>query len=571
MRVASLTPTDTLYSEYLRIVLSGTGVTFALYWFLHGSFFSGGYLLVAAGLVLTLLAAVPCRNQPAAIGLRLLIALSMLAGCLLFGLDAAPVRHAGQPTLWMFSLSALSVYLLLLGLWHVYWLLQYTAERQGTDYETSELPVGSLESPPERPAVETDAACRVARSHAAWTRRCVGWAIIVGLLVYMVVVPAALSLQQTFADTPASYNLGEESWSERMRIRSAKIAVFAIFVYVGASLGSFLNVVAESLPAGQPIALRGSSCPQCGVAIKRIDNLPIFSYLLLGGRCRACSSPIPIRYLFTELIGAGLFAAFFLGQLVTGAANLPGFTQYSYTGIVWIILYTKWDVVGITAFHLMLFCTVMTAAFAQAGGRRLPLRFWLPALGLAVGLPTIFPDLMPLKLHSHLRGWLPWPDLIAGFVSSLAGLSVALVAASLLGWLFRAFAATPPAVEANFVETNALAGPSPESRDQPASIGPSGEAPQPEQTEAAALPPHRQPPTDALWWSMLVLGAGLGWQAVAGIALLCLPAGAMMWWVPAARRQLTRLGPVALLLLIAIVHQLIWKSWHHWSGPVWPV
>ena len=71
--------------------------------------------------------------------------------------------------------------------------------------------------------------------------------------------------------------------------------------------------------------------------IRRRDNFPIISFLLLGGRCRECRVPIPIRYLGVELVAALIFASLFLYELVTGAANVPGFRPYLYTGIVWII------------------------------------------------------------------------------------------------------------------------------------------------------------------------------------------------------------------------------------------
>ena len=57
--------------------------------------------------------------------------------------------------------------------------------------------------------------------------------------------------------------------------------------------------------------------------IRRIDNLPLISYLNLGGRCRNCLSAIPVRYFLTELIGATIFGSLFLYELVTGAANVP--------------------------------------------------------------------------------------------------------------------------------------------------------------------------------------------------------------------------------------------------------
>src|SRR5437762_14077280 len=85
------------------------------------------------------------------------------------------------------------------------------------------------------------------------------------------------------------------------------------FVYVlagifGAIIGSFLNVVIHRLPREQSIVLPSSKCPQCLAEIKPYDNIPVLSYLLLRGRCRACGAGISIRYPAVEAITAVLFA-----------------------------------------------------------------------------------------------------------------------------------------------------------------------------------------------------------------------------------------------------------------------
>jgi len=75
----------------------------------------------------------------------------------------------------------------------------------------------------------------------------------------------------------------------------------------GACLGSFLNVVIYRLPLGQSIVSPPSRCPTCGHRLSWYDNLPIFGWLLLGGRCRTCKNPISIQYPIVELITALLF------------------------------------------------------------------------------------------------------------------------------------------------------------------------------------------------------------------------------------------------------------------------
>src|SRR5882762_8380122 len=77
----------------------------------------------------------------------------------------------------------------------------------------------------------------------------------------------------------------------------------------GAIIGSFLNVVIHRLPREESIVFPNSKCPSCGVAIKSYDNVPILSYLLLGGRCRSCKKRISPRYPAVELLTALLFLA----------------------------------------------------------------------------------------------------------------------------------------------------------------------------------------------------------------------------------------------------------------------
>ena len=76
---------------------------------------------------------------------------------------------------------------------------------------------------------------------------------------------------------------------------------------VGASRGSFLNVVIYRLPLGQSIVSPPSRCPKCGYRLQWYDNVPIVGWMLLGGRCRKCKNPISIQYPIVELITALLF------------------------------------------------------------------------------------------------------------------------------------------------------------------------------------------------------------------------------------------------------------------------
>jgi len=79
----------------------------------------------------------------------------------------------------------------------------------------------------------------------------------------------------------------------------------------GLLVGSFLNVLIHRLPREESIVRPGSHCPSCGAAIRPLDNVPVLSWLLLGGRCRACRAPISARYPFVELANGALWGAVF--------------------------------------------------------------------------------------------------------------------------------------------------------------------------------------------------------------------------------------------------------------------
>lgn len=86
--------------------------------------------------------------------------------------------------------------------------------------------------------------------------------------------------------------------------------VFYAFVIVfGLVVGSFLNVVIYRLPRGESIVFPASHCPSCDAPVKPWDNLPVVSYLILRGRCRACRERIALRYPAVELGNGLLFGA----------------------------------------------------------------------------------------------------------------------------------------------------------------------------------------------------------------------------------------------------------------------
>jgi leader peptidase (prepilin peptidase)/N-methyltransferase len=89
---------------------------------------------------------------------------------------------------------------------------------------------------------------------------------------------------------------------------SVDVALAAAFLAPGLALGSFLNVVAARVPLRRAIVHPPAACMCCGTEIAWYDNVPVLSYVLLRGRCRACGSSIALRYPLVELATALLVA-----------------------------------------------------------------------------------------------------------------------------------------------------------------------------------------------------------------------------------------------------------------------
>lgn len=94
---------------------------------------------------------------------------------------------------------------------------------------------------------------------------------------------------------------------------------------LGLLVGSFLNVVIHRVPAGLSVVSPGSACPACEQPVRAWDNVPVLSWLALGGRCRDCAVPIPVRYPLVELVTGVLFAV---------VAGRFGSSPYAVAGLV---------------------------------------------------------------------------------------------------------------------------------------------------------------------------------------------------------------------------------------------
>jgi leader peptidase (prepilin peptidase)/N-methyltransferase len=84
--------------------------------------------------------------------------------------------------------------------------------------------------------------------------------------------------------------------------------IVAYGAVVGLCLGSFLNALVYRAPRHLSVLRSRSFCPRCKAPIRGYDNIPLISWVVLGGKCRSCSQPISIRYPLLE-VGCGSFGA----------------------------------------------------------------------------------------------------------------------------------------------------------------------------------------------------------------------------------------------------------------------
>ncbi|MFN7769920.1 MAG: prepilin peptidase [Planctomycetaceae bacterium] len=312
---------------------------------------------------------------------------------------------------------------------------------------------------------------------------------------------------------PTSYELTDLSTAEAGFLLLLSTLSALWFAFLGAAIGSFLNVVAWRLPRHATVVRGGSHCPSCAHPIERRDNIPLWGWFRLRGRCRHCNTAISGRYPVIELITLGLFLLVYFRELISGGANLPLRKPYFNAGVVWILFYTKWELLGLALFHVWLLGVLLVWSLIDHDRQGIPLRSiaWvlvLTALMLGVmpawqlvpwSFPWIIPNhpVVPLQVLGT-----PAIGLAAGL---LTGLSVTLVWPRLTGESFS------PGTRFNLAAAIAL------------------------------------------------VGLGWGWQAVVPVCVLLWPT----WFL--FRSLCGRpFSAVATLALLILWHHLTWNQWPGW-------
>lgn len=134
---------------------------------------------------------------------------------------------------------------------------------------------------------------------------------------------------------------------------------------LGACIGSFLNVCIVRLPKEESVVAPGSHCVACKKPVAWFDNIPLISYIALGGKCRYCKTKFSFRYFFVELLTALTFWVF-----------------YKVFGLTWL-----------TFAYLIMACGFIVATFVDFEHRIIPDEVSVGGMGVGLLLSFLIPEL----------------------------------------------------------------------------------------------------------------------------------------------------------------------------------
>ncbi|MGI9428244.1 MAG: prepilin peptidase, partial [Bythopirellula sp.] len=206
--------------------------------------------------------------------------------------------------------------------------------------------------------------------------------------------------------------------------RAIDVVVVVWCLWVGSSIGSFLNVVAWRMPRRESINGR-SHCPRCRAQLKARDNFPVFGWLALGGRCRTCHLPISARYPIVEATVGITITTISIGELYR--MSLPGQVVHWHGGPLWVPT-VNGHVLLTLLYHVVGLAAVWGFALIRMDKHRLPGR--LVGFGLAVTVVPLlaYPALMVVPWQMNVPvDWSPEGrhlDALLRIITSLAAATV---------------------------------------------------------------------------------------------------------------------------------------------------
>ena len=190
--------------------------------------------------------------------------------------------------------------------------------------------------------------------------------------------------------------------------------IFGFFSFAfGACIASFLNVCIWRLPRNESVVRPASHCPNCNAPIKWYQNIPVVSYVALGGRCANCRKPISVRYTIVEFLGGVLFLIAYLQWAMPAA-----FGDLPVAGLRPLFS------VGCVPVYWLVFSGLILGSFIDLEHFYLPDRVTIGGMVLGVPASALLPA---LQLESSWKASLCW---------SAGGLAFGFFFLWGMGWLF---------------------------------------------------------------------------------------------------------------------------------------
>jgi leader peptidase (prepilin peptidase)/N-methyltransferase len=170
--------------------------------------------------------------------------------------------------------------------------------------------------------------------------------------------------------------------------------VIAFFFLIGIAIGSFLNVCITRIPEEMSIITPESRCPRCKKPIKPYDNVPVFGWLWLRGKCRSCELPISPMYPLVELA----------------------------TGLLFVACYLEFGVTQTTVKWLFFTCLIIVLTLTDLRVRLLPDVVNWPGAAAGLFFSAFVPpnDGMTLWISTSFFHWLPPPPVV-GLLDAVLG------------------------------------------------------------------------------------------------------------------------------------------------------
>ncbi len=169
----------------------------------------------------------------------------------------------------------------------------------------------------------------------------------------------------------------------------------SVFIFIlGACIGSFLNVCIVRMPQNKSIVFPSSHCVKCNKPLAWRDNIPLLSYLFLGGRCRYCREIFSVRYFVVELLTAALFVTLFL--------------QF---GFSWVLLA-----------YMIMVGGLIISTFIDFEHRIIPDEISLGGIVVGVVLSIFIPQMHELEAWSlNIGKWMMWALVAICFLEIMIG------------------------------------------------------------------------------------------------------------------------------------------------------